>query len=155
MTRPAHRRVSRVLLFDEHEKILLMKTASPRLAAPVIRWITPGGGVDDHESHQEGAIRELFEETGLRVADVGEPVWSVSGESRFSDGHVQTTYAEFFAVHTQAFEPVDHNWMPDEFSDIHDVRWWRLDDLRVTEEPFGPLNLVDLALGVLDGRHTK
>ena len=132
-----------------------MKTASPRLAVPVIRWITPGGGVDDHESHEQGAIRELFEETGLRVADVGEPVWSVSGESRFSDGHVQTTYAEFFAVHTQAFEPVDHNWMPDEFSDIHDVRWWQLDDLRVTEEPFGPLNLVDLASGVLAGRSTK
>ncbi len=132
-----------------------MKTASPRLAVPVIRWITPGGGVDDHESHEQGAIRELFEETGLRVADVGEPVWSVSGESRFSDGHVQTTYAEFFAVHTQSFKPVDHNWMPDEFSDIHDVRWWQLDDLRVTEEPFGPLNLVDLALGVLDGRQKK
>ncbi len=132
-----------------------MKTASPRLAVPVIRWITPGGGVDDHETHVEGAIRELFEETGLRVADVGEPVWSVSGESRFSDGHVQTTYAEFFAVHTQSFEPVDHNWMPDEFSDIHDVRWWQLDDLRVTEEPFGPLNLVDLASGVLTGRHKK
>ena len=132
-----------------------MKTASPRLAVPVIRWITPGGGVDDHETHGEGAIRELFEETGLRVADVGEPVWSVSGESRFSDGHVQTTYAEFFAVHTQSFEPVDHNWMPEEFSDIHDVRWWQLDDLRVTEEPFGPLNLVDLASGVLAGRHKK
>jgi 8-oxo-dGTP pyrophosphatase MutT (NUDIX family) len=103
----------------------------------------------------EGAIRELFEETGLRVADVGEPVWSVSGESRFSDGHVQTTYAEFFAVHTQSFEPVDHNWMPDEFSVIHDVRWWQLDDIRVKEEPFGPLNLVDLASGVLTGRHKK
>jgi cysteine desulfurase len=30
-----------------------------------------------------------------------------------------------------------------------------LDDLRATEEPFGPLNLVDLARGVLDGQHKK
>lgn len=155
MSRPAHRRVSRVLLFDEHERLLLMKTASPSLVVPVIRWITPGGGVDDQESHAEGAIRELFEETGLLVTSVGEPVWAVSGESRFADGHVQTTYAEFFAVHTQSFEPVDDNWMPNEFSDIQDVRWWHLDDLNVTEEPFGPLNLVELARAVLDSRNTK
>jgi 8-oxo-dGTP pyrophosphatase MutT (NUDIX family) len=129
-----------------------MKTESPLLEVPVIRWITPGGGVDEHESHAEGAIRELFEETGLVVEAVGEPVWTVSGESRFSDGHVQTTYAEFFAVHTKSFEPVDDNWMPNEFSDIHDVRWWHLDELRATDEPYGPLNLVDVATAVLDGR---
>jgi 8-oxo-dGTP pyrophosphatase MutT (NUDIX family) len=153
--RPAHRRISRVLLFDEHKRLLLMKTASPSLAVPVIRWITPGGGVDDHESHSQGAIRELFEETGLLVTDVGEPVWGVSGESTFADGHIQTTRAEFFAVHTQSFTPVDDNWMPNEFSDIHDVRWWHLDDLGVTDEPFGPLNLVELARAVLDGRETN
>jgi 8-oxo-dGTP pyrophosphatase MutT (NUDIX family) len=129
-----------------------MKTESPLLAVPVIRWITPGGGVEDHESHAEGAIRELFEETGLVVEAVGDPVWSVTGESRFADGHVQSTYAAFFAVHTQAFEPVDDNWMPNEFSDIHDVRWWHLDELRATDEAFGPLNLVDVATAVLDGR---
>ena len=143
--------MSRVLLFDEHKRLLLMKTESPLLAVPVIRWITPGGGVDDHESHAEGAIRELFEETGLVVTDVGEPVWTVSGETTFHDGHVQSTYAEFFVVHTQAFEPVKHNWMPNEFSDIHDVRWWYLDDLRKTDDPYGPLNLVDLAQRVLPG----
>ena len=152
MSRPAHRRVSRVLLFDENHRLLLMKTESPLLEVPVIRWITPGGGVDEHESHAEGAIRELFEETGLVVEAVGEPVWTVSGESRFADGHVQTTYAEFFAVHTKSFEPVDDNWMPNEFSDIHDVRWWHLDELRATDEPYGPLNLVDVAKAVLDGR---
>ena len=146
--------MSRVLLFDENYRLLLMKTESPLLAVPVIRWITPGGGVDEHESHAEGAVRELFEETGLVVEDVGSPVWTVSGESRFADGHVQTTYAEFFAVHTRAFEPVDHNWMPNEFSDIHDVRWWHLDDLRATDEPYGPLNLVDLATTVIE-THTK
>ena len=30
-------------------------------------WITPGGGLDPGEDHEQGAIRELLEETGLRV----------------------------------------------------------------------------------------
>lgn len=151
MTRPAHRRVSRILLFDEKQHLLLMKTASPNLAVPVVRWITPGGGVEDHETHAEGAIRELFEETGLRVSEIGDPVWSISGSSTFNDGHVQSTYSEYFAVHTTNFEPVSHNWMPNEFTDIHDVRWWSLPDLEDTDEPFGPLNLVELARSVLGG----
>ena len=29
-------------------------------------WFTPGGGLDPGESHRDGAVRELFEETGLR-----------------------------------------------------------------------------------------
>ncbi|CAB4895595.1 MAG: NUDIX domain-containing protein [Actinobacteria bacterium] len=144
MTRPAHRRVSRILLFDEQERLLLLKTASPVLAVPVIRWITPGGGVDDHESHSQGAIRELFEETGLRVDSVGEPIWTLSGQSTFNDGHVQTTYTEFFCVRTTSFEPVRHHWMPNEFIDIHDVRWWSVTDLATTTEAYAPLNLIDI-----------
>jgi len=149
VTRPAHRRVSRILLFDEQERILLLKTASPLLAVPVVRWITPGGGVDDHESHTQGAVRELFEETGLLVDSVGEPVWTVSGETTFNDGHVQTTYTEFFSVRTTSFEPVQDHWMPNEFSDIHDVRWWSRDEIASTTEPYAPLNLLDMVTAIM------
>lgn len=152
VTRPAHRRVSRILLFDEAHRLLLLKTASPNLAVPVVRWITPGGGVEDHETHAEGAIRELFEETGLRIKDIGDAVWSVSGSSTFNDGHVQTTYSEFFMVHTRSFEPVRHHWMPNEFTDIHDVRWWGLGELEGTDEPYGPVNLVEVARSALSRR---
>ena len=38
-------------------------------------WITPGGGLDAGESHQEAAIRELTEEIGLEEAILGPCVW--------------------------------------------------------------------------------
>ena len=149
MVRPAHRRVSRVVLLDENDRFLLLLTASPRLQIPVVRWLTPGGGVEDHESHAEGAIRELFEETGLRVDSVGEPIWSIEGQSIFNDGHVQSTYSEYFVVRTTSFELTNENWMDNEFVDITDVRWWTVEELNTSGEKYSPeplLEVIQLAI---------
>ena len=149
MARPAHRRVSRVVLLDENDRFLLLLTASPRLQTPVVRWLTPGGGVEVHESHAEGAIRELFEETGLRVDSVGDPIWSIEGQSVFNDGHVQSTYSEYFVVRTNSFEITNENWMDNEFVDITDVRWWTLEELHTSGEKYSPeplLEVIQLAI---------
>ena len=144
MVRPAHRRVSRVVLLDENDRFLLLLTASPRLQTPVVRWLTPGGGVEDHETHAEGAIRELFEETGLRVDSVGDPIWSIEGQSVFNDGHLQSTYSEYFVVRTTSFELTNENWMDNEFVDITDVRWWTVEELQSSGEKYSPEPLVDV-----------
>ena len=149
MARPAHRRVSRVVLLDENDRFLLLLTASPRLQTPVVRWLTPGGGVEEHETHAEGAIRELFEETGLRVDSVGEPIWSIEGQSIFNDGHVQSTYSEYFVVRPTSFELTNENWMDNEFVDITDVRWWTVEELNTSGEKYSPeplLEVIQLAI---------
>ena len=118
-----------------------MLTASPSLSTPVVRWLTPGGGVEDHETHHEGALRELYEETGLVVDNLGNPVWTAEGRSEFADGSTQTTYAEFFVTRTNRFEPVNDNWMENEFVDITGIRWWTAEELEASGELFAPLNL--------------
>jgi 8-oxo-dGTP pyrophosphatase MutT (NUDIX family) len=39
-------------------------------------WVPPGGGVDEGESFERAAIRELEEETGIELSEVGPQIWS-------------------------------------------------------------------------------
>ena len=139
-----HRETARILLTNQRGEIFLLLTHfDPEVGLPP-RWITPGGGIDDGETPIEAAVRELFEETGLQVDSVGEPIWSIEGTSVFNDGHVQTTYSEYFVVRTQSFDVTNENWMENEFVDITDVRWWTLDELAASGEKYSPEPLLDI-----------
>ena len=48
------------------KKILLIKHKKNR------RWTQPGGHIEDDETPEEAALREVYEETGLRVRLLGE-----------------------------------------------------------------------------------
>ncbi len=47
-------------------------------------WELPGGGIDPGESYAEAAVRELFEETGIRIGpdQLGPPAWRRSATYR-------------------------------------------------------------------------
>ena len=50
------------VVFDDSGRVLLQKRADNG------RWALPGGWVDPGESVEQGAVREVWEETGLRVS---------------------------------------------------------------------------------------
>jgi 8-oxo-dGTP pyrophosphatase MutT (NUDIX family) len=114
--------------------------------------VTPGGGVDAGETHAQAAVRELFEETGLTIEDPGVPVWSYDFDVEWDDADHDTGHAEYYVVHTTRFEPSDEGWTDSERVDTLDSRWWNLEDLRTTREPFEPAPLPGL---VEKYRHTK
>ena len=137
---PGLRRTSRVLLVDPSGAALLLLTASPDTTR-FARWITPGGGVDPGESHAEAAIRELFEETGLVVESVGEPVWSLDFEVAWDAADHDRGHAEYYLVRCERFEPVSTNWTDDEHVDVTAHGWFTGGELLATGQPFEPYDL--------------
>jgi len=138
-----HRLTSRILLFDESGRVLLFRTKAPDTSG-FSRWITPGGGVDPGEDHPQAAVRELFEETGMVVESVGDPVWAHDFDVIWDDADHSTGHAEFYVLVTTAFEPANTNWTESEHIDVEASRWWSLDELLSTTEPFEPAELPEL-----------
>lgn len=138
-----HRLTSRVLLFDRDDRILLFLTTAPDTSG-VARWITPGGGVDPGESQHDAAVRELHEETGLVIDDLGAPVWAHDFTVEWDDADHDTGHAEFYTAVVDAFEPSSDLWTDEERVDVLAHRWWTLSELLNTSELYEPRELINL-----------
>ncbi len=143
------RATARVLLLDERDRLLLLLTEWPAAVDRPARWITPGGGVDPGESVAHAAVRELWEETGLRIPNAGPVVHVEEFRVERTDGHVDVGHATYFLHRTDAFELSRDGWTPEEQVDVLDVRWWTLEELAATDEPVQPADLVEVVRGVL------
>lgn len=135
--------MSRVLLFDREDRVLLFLTTAPD-SSGVARWLTPGGGVDAGESFAEAARRELFEETGLTVDELGDPVWAHDYDVEWDSADHETGHAEFFVHVTDRFDPSSEHWTDEEKVDVLESRWWSLTELIAENPRFEPAELVEL-----------
>jgi len=123
---------------------MLLTHFDPEIGLPP-RWITPGGGIDEGETAKEAALRELFEETGIRATadQLSGPIWKVNGRWDWSDGNFHTYEDTFFELEIQDFKLDDSHWTQDEFRDILETRWWNIEDLLQTSEPLAPHGLAE------------
>jgi len=138
-----NRLTSRVILLDDDSRVLLFLTKAPDTSG-VARWLTPGGGVDAGESHHDAAVRELREETGLVIDDLGEPVWSHDFVVQWDAADHDTGHAEFYTATVNNFEPSSEFWTEDEKVDVLEYRWWSVAELLSTTDAYEPVELVDL-----------
>ncbi|MER6938661.1 NUDIX domain-containing protein [Nocardioides sp. NPDC127514] len=134
----------RVLLIDDRDRILLFADSDPGI--PGARWwITPGGGIDPGESERVAAVRELEEETGLRVAeaDLLGPTMRRTVVHGYSDVVIDQNDV-FYACWVPAFEVSTAGHTEDELLTMAEHRWWTREELAATDEEIWPAVLLDL-----------
>jgi ADP-ribose pyrophosphatase YjhB (NUDIX family) len=82
-------------------------------------WSTPGGFVDRHERAEDGAVREVWEETGLRIELLGEPAVVVDHVVR----HVE------FVVRARPLDDADADLVRPTSPEIVEARWFDPEDM--------------------------
>lgn len=131
---PYHFTASGIVLHDSHVLLVFHK----RLDA----WVPPGGHCETNELPEETAVREILEETGVRVEIVGEPMPQGDDPDVFfltRPAYIQCVSAieragSFYHVDlAYACKPVDPpaTGMPALQSnhEVKDARWVALDEL--------------------------
>lgn len=140
-----NRRAARVLLLDGQDRVLLFRGGDPAAPEAGTWWFTVGGGVDPGESLVDAAVRELYEETGLRAvaADLGEAVHEeVSPFSWGGRSIVQSN--TFFVLRVDAHDVDTVGFNDLENRSIFEHRWWTREDLRATGDQVYPASLLEL-----------
>jgi 8-oxo-dGTP pyrophosphatase MutT (NUDIX family) len=145
---PTARLAARVLVIDPDGCVLLFRGVDPARPEAGEWWITPGGGVDEGESLADAARRELREETGLDVDDVGPALFERRVVFRFEDGHFDQT-EHFFCVRAERFEVVNSGWTDIEQRSVLEHRWWSAAQLEATDERVYPEGLLERLTEIL------
>jgi 8-oxo-dGTP pyrophosphatase MutT (NUDIX family) len=133
----------RALILDENDSVLLVRFDWDGLDLPGGFWANPGGGIEVGESRQHALARELMEEVGLHMVDLGPEVWTKTALFPMTtwDGQVDHIHLQ----RVKHFDPVPglstHELMAEH---LHELRWWTLQELASSGATFAPRGLPTL-----------
>jgi 8-oxo-dGTP pyrophosphatase MutT (NUDIX family) len=149
---PLRRVTARALPIDDQDRVLLLYGFDPaRPEQPF--WFTIGGAMEDDETLQEAAARELHEEVGIRASadDFTGPYGTSTIEFCWAE-YAITQDQTFFAIRVGANAAVSFEHMEQIEKDTTTAhRWWSVEELESTQEAFFPEDLAVILRKVVAG----
>jgi ADP-ribose pyrophosphatase YjhB (NUDIX family) len=120
------------------DRVLVVRRTNPPMPG---RWGFPGGVLELGETVDQGAMRELLEETGV-IAEAAGPLTVIDTIDRDPEGRVRYHYALVAVIgHWQSGEGIPGD-------DADEVGWLTRAEIVAQNLPIAPalLRLIDLAL---------
>jgi 8-oxo-dGTP pyrophosphatase MutT (NUDIX family) len=133
----------RALILDERDHVLLVRFHWEGLEFADGFWANPGGGLEPGESRLEALQRELREEVGLVVDELGPEVWTKTALFPMSrwDGQVDHIHVHRIARFDPAPEMSAEQLRAE---NVQEIRWWSPEELADADATFAPRSLPDL-----------
>ena len=133
---PTVRQAARVILLDGRGRVLLVRFDYGGRQW----WCAPGGGSEGDDTHEDAAGREVAEETGFEIRELGPWIWTREHVFRF-EGRLYRQMERYFVANVPAFEPRPMALGAEEMGVFRGLRWWTIGELETTTEEFAPADL--------------
>ncbi len=142
------RKVARVVLLDQDDRILLLHGHEPGDPADDW-WFTPGGGLEGGETREEAALRELAEETGITDVELGPVLWRRVCSFPFAGQRWDQDEWYFLARTKSASAALGTRLTELERRSVVGLRWWTCGELSSAHETVYPTRLAELVRTLL------
>lgn len=145
----------RALILDEDDRVLLVRFDWDGLDVPGGFWANPGGGMEPGESRFDALARELSEEVGFSLAELGPEIWTKTAMFPMSECDGQRWDGQVDHVHllrVPHFTPAPAM-TPDQLlaENVHEIRWWTPEEIFSSAATFAPRAMPSLLREVLEG----
>lgn len=158
---PIVRNAVRVILLNQRNELLLMCVEDFDISTIEGSknkrfWCTVGGGIEEGESIEQAALREIHEEAGIAPEEIelGPVVWQSSVDLMLK-GKLTTLAESFIVAKTNTFDVKLHMPTEDEKQTVKKLHWFSLNAIQTCPDKMFPERLAELLPPILAERYPE